>query len=155
MKEHTFLSDLKQQLSHAHILSALSKIFGINFNKLLLRIAVYEDNSNFYLIPHTDTQDKILTIIVYISPNSDLSQGTELYDENLNHVLSVLSFPNSAILFQPSKKSFHGYFRKTSNFMRRTLVVNFVKATWQNKDQIAGTLYYLDPSEGGEFHEYR
>ncbi|NQW11652.1 MAG: hypothetical protein HQ481_17440 [Alphaproteobacteria bacterium] len=91
-------------------------------------IEYIEDRSGYALAPHTDTQQKLVTILIYLAdPGADPTLGTSLYTitefgampatfrdnsrlprNAFSRVLTIPYKPNTALIFSPGSNTFHG-----------------------------------------------
>lgn len=130
------LERLYRVLTHKMVTSALLSVFGREIQERYKGVAIkldsafiyVEDSTGYELLPHTDTDSKVVTLLIYLAREGDNPDlGTELYvpiDESLYEA----SFPsnsrhrrekflvayaapfhaNTALAFPPSKRTFHG-----------------------------------------------
>ncbi|MBM08835.1 MAG: hypothetical protein CMF69_04555 [Magnetovibrio sp.] len=105
----------------------LKKRFGVNLEKMGFYpdILLIRDKSKYSLWPHTDTQKRVLVLIIYL-PKSDkfLDLGTSIYvpkdpefkcpggphhdPKAFSRVYTAPYKPNSALCFLKTANSFHG-----------------------------------------------
>ncbi len=103
-----------------------------------LRIEYCQDTAGFWLEPHTDIGVKLFTMLVYLStdPGSE-KWGTDIFDENLNHVATAPYQFNWGLIFIPGANTWHGFRKRPINGVRRSLIVNYVKGEWRDRHQLA------------------
>lgn len=130
-------------LNHGLIPSTTIKKFNSNDKKFKLhfRGQVTRDTENYSLGVHTDTINKLLTLIVYLSrgdsgkitgtsvfksPYGLESDGYLMYPpEFFTHVKEIDPVFNRALIFRRSSTSFHGVRNKKSLAPRFTLQLNY------------------------------
>jgi hypothetical protein len=115
-----------------------SAAFGGSLDDTYVRVEYAQDTNGFWLKPHTDIGVKLFTMLIYMSddPNhADL--GTDIYaDENTPVGRSPFS-PNSAMIFIPSDKTWHGFEKRPIQGVRRSIIVNYVTNDWRAREQLA------------------
>jgi hypothetical protein len=112
--------------------------FDAKLGGTFLRAEYAQDADGFWLEPHTDLGVKALTLLLYLS-NDDhhRSLGTDIYDTDRRPVGRAPFVSNSAMVFVPSDMTFHGFERRPIVGIRKSVIVNFVSAEWQARDQLA------------------
>ena len=113
-----------------------------------LRMEVHLDTTGYVLEPHTDNEEKLFTLFVYLNTTeNEWEQGTDLYESesffrslirkgaklektsshNLKWSDRVPYKYNSGMMFVPCKKSWHGYTGYSDiKVERRALQINFI-----------------------------
>jgi hypothetical protein len=115
---------------------AFAKLIGRkdNFKDSYVRLEIIHDTKGFWLEPHCDIPEKLISSLVYINETEeDLNLGTDLYDEKLNLVSTVPFQHNLGYLFSGPNK-WHGMERgKKIKVVRRGLQINYVtfKTDWK------------------------
>lgn len=129
-------------------LPELQQEFGTPALPLRPALMFVEDRSGYALLPHTDVDNKAVTLLIYLADdgaNPDL--GTEIYlpralpkdqsnlmlmrlaREHVDHVATVPYRPNQAVAFAPSMRTFHGVARtETGDRTRRLLQFQLIIA---------------------------
>ena len=116
----------------------LTEAFGGPLTETYLRIEYAQDTDGFWLKPHTDIGVKMFTMLIYMSDDprhSDL--GTDIYEDCETHVGRSPFEPNSAMIFVPSKNTWHGFEKRPIHGVRRSIIVNYVTDAWRARDQLA------------------
>jgi len=116
------------------------KQFGYNLSDSYMRIELAQDNDNFWQVPHIDTLEKRITIIVYIQGKGDL--GTDLYTSPDQHYHTRLEWkPNRCFVFKTDETKWHGFTKRPFDGNRKVLLINYVdKNKWKSKDQVWDSL---------------
>ena len=110
--------------------------YGYSLKNSFIRIELAQDNDSFWQVPHLDTFEKRITIIIYISSN-DKDLGTDLFDNEKKFVKRVDWAPNRCFIFKTDENKWHGFTKRKFSGSRRVLLVNFVdKNNWKSKDQV-------------------
>src|SRR5690606_20075956 len=99
-----------------------------------LRVEVIADRHGFWLKPHKDIKEKLMSMLVYANPYDESENlGTDIYDSNLQVVKTVPYRHNLAYLFAPGEDTWHGLEKKEINKERRSMLINYVtfKTDWR------------------------
>ncbi len=127
-----FIKDMMSE----DIRKAFAKLIGSkdNLEDSYIRLEIIHDTKGFWLEPHCDIPEKLISSLVYINETEeDLNLGTDLYDEKINLVRTVPFQHNLGYLFSGPNK-WHGMERgKRIKFVRRGLQINYVtfKTDWK------------------------
>jgi hypothetical protein len=117
---------------------ALQDATGADLANTNLRIEYALDTDCFWLQPHTDLGVKKITILYYLPDGLDQeSLGTDLYSDDSTWAARVPFQWNSALVFVPSDKTFHGFERRDIPRVRRSVIINYVTQAWIARDQLA------------------
>jgi hypothetical protein len=110
--------------------------YGYSLDHSYIRIELAQDNDSFWQVPHIDTFEKRITIIIYIS--SDVNDlGTDLFNDEKKLIKRVVWAPNRCFIFKTDENKWHGFTKRKFIGNRRVLLVNFVdKTNWKSKDQV-------------------
>ena len=103
-----------------------------------VRVEYAQDIDGFWLKPHTDIGVKMFTMLIYMSDDprhADL--GTDIYADENTHVGRSPFEPNSAMIFVPSKNTWHGFEKRPIEGVRRSIIVNYVTNDWRAREQLA------------------
>jgi hypothetical protein len=120
------------------VVGLLTNAFGGPLTNTYLRIEYAQDTDGFWLKPHTDIGVKMFTMLIYMSDDprhADL--GTDIYSDAETHVGRSPFEPNSAMIFVPSKGTWHGFEKRPIHGVRRSIIVNYVTNEWRARDQLA------------------
>lgn len=116
----------------------ISQHFGTNLAGSYLRIEYAQDTDGFWLEPHSDLGVKLFTMLIYMSPDeSHRDLGTDIYDADKKHVGRSPFESNAALVFVPSKVTFHGFEKRPVKGVRKSLIVNYVTNEWRAREQLA------------------
>lgn len=92
-----------------------------------LRVEVIADREGFWLKPHKDIKEKLMSMLAYANPYGESENiGTDIYDSNLNIVKTVPYRHNIAYLFAPGDDTWHGLEKKEIKRERRSMLINYV-----------------------------
>lgn len=115
-----------------------SETFGGPLDDTYVRIEYAQDIDGFWLKPHTDIGVKMFTMLIYMSDDPrHAGLGTDIYADENTHVGRSPFEPNSAMIFVPSKSTWHGFERRPIEGVRRSIIVNYVTNEWRAREQLA------------------
>ena len=122
----------------AEIVALLADTFGGPLADTYLRIEYAQDTDGFWLKPHTDIGVKMFTMLIYMSDDPRHSElGTDIYADQDTHVGRSPFEPNAAMIFVPSKSTWHGFEKRPIHGVRRSIIVNYVTNAWRAREQLA------------------
>lgn len=99
-----------------------------------LRVEVISDREGFWLQPHKDIKEKLMSMLLYVNPHGESENlGTDFYDEAMNLVKTMKYRDNHGYMFAPAHNTWHGLERKTIRRERRSMLINYVtfKTDWK------------------------
>ena len=121
------LSKLIEELRSSQCASFISALLKKDFKDVYVRIEVISDKPGFWLRPHTDIKEKLMSCLIFSSPNGESEDlGTDFYDERLKLVKTVKYRENYGYIFTQGKNTWHGLEKKKIINERRCLQVNYV-----------------------------
>ena len=127
-----------EAFQHPETVRLFSQAFDGRLSNTFVRIEYAQDTDGFWLKPHTDIGVKMFTMLIYMSDDpAHADLGTDIYaDENTPVARSPFE-PNSAMIFIPSDRTWHGFERRPIKGVRRSLIVNYVTDEWRAREQLA------------------
>ncbi len=129
---------LAEALQSPDMLAAVEDRCGLDLTGLYLRIEYCMDSQGFWLEPHTDLGVKWLTLQVYCARDPQASAwGTSIYDGERQWAGNMDASFNNALMFVPGKDTWHGFEAREIDGIRRSMIINFVTADWQNRQELA------------------
>ncbi len=120
------------------VTSAVEQGFGTRLGGSYLRLEFAQDTDNFWLEPHTDLGVKVFTMLLYTSRDAvhrDL--GTDIYDVEKRHVGRSPFIANGAMVFVPSKTTYHGFEARHIEGVRKSIIINYVTDEWRAREQLS------------------
>jgi hypothetical protein len=112
----------------------IERVTGARLAKGRLRVEYCQDVDGFWLEPHVDIPEKLLTLLVYLTDSPELHDaGTDIYDASPAHA-RVATVPyewNTGFAFVPGKNTWHGFSKRPIGGVRKSLIVNFVSPQWR------------------------
>ena len=104
-----------------------------NLANSFVRLEVIGDKKGFWLKPHKDIKEKLMTMMVWANPYNESEQlGTDLYDNEFKIVKTVKYIHNSGYFFSSGEDTWHGLELKEIKKERRCIQINYVtfKTDW-------------------------
>jgi hypothetical protein len=123
-----------------HVRAAIETITGADLGGSFLRIEYCQDGPGFWLEPHTDIRVKKFTMLVYLLDDPDLRlAGTDIHEgpPDFKYVGSAPYGRNLGVIFIPSDTSWHGVGHHPVTKLRKSIIINFVDASWRDKWELA------------------
>ena len=102
-----------------------------------LRVEAIADVDGFWLKPHKDINEKLMSMLVYVNIWGENEMlGTDIYDDDLNVVKTIPYRNNLGYLFSPGENTWHGLEKKKINTVRRSIRINYVtfETCWKVPD---------------------
>ena len=131
------LTNLIKELQNKQTCETISNLIGKNLTNAYVRLEVICDRKGFWLKPHCDIKEKLMSSIIFVNPfNESEDLGTDFYDEKLNRVKTVPYKNNYGYFFTSGPNTWHGMEKKKIKKERRCLQVNYVtfKTDWKVKN---------------------
>ena len=123
------LTDIIKELQDKEIRKIIADMVGNtnNFEDAYIRVEVLNDTEGFYLKPHCDIPEKLISSLIYVNETGEnISLGTDLYNEDLEVVKTVPFWHNYGYMFHGPNK-LHGMSEgKEIQVERRGIQLNYV-----------------------------
>ncbi len=114
----------------------ISKMIKKDLSNSYVRVEVICDREGFWLKPHCDIKEKLLSGLIFINnENESEDLGTDFYNEKMEKVKTVPFRHNYGYLFTSGPNTWHGMEKKKIVKERRCIQVNYVtfKTDWKVK----------------------
>ena len=122
-----YLTKLIQSLQSKEMVNKISKIIDKDLSNSYVRLEVIGDKKGFWLKPHKDISEKLMTMMVWANPyNEESNLGTDLYDKNFKLVKTIKYVHNSGYFFSSGDDTWHGLELKEIQKERRCIQINYV-----------------------------
>ena len=122
-----YLTKLIQSLQSIEMVNKISKIIDKDLSNSYVRLEVIGDKKGFWLKPHKDISEKLMTMMVWANPYNEASNlGTDLYDKNFKLVKTIKYVHNSGYFFSSGDDTWHGLELKEIQKERRCIQINYV-----------------------------
>ncbi len=117
------IEELRSEKVHKKIGSLIRKDLSNSY----VRLEVICDREGFWLKPHCDIKEKLMSSIIFINLHDESENlGTDFYDKNLKLVKTVPYKNNYGYFFTSGPDSWHGMEKKEIKKERRCIQVNYV-----------------------------
>lgn len=125
--EFPALKRLIDDLTSPETIVAFEGILNRDLSNAYLRVEVIADRKGFWLKPHVDIREKLMSMLVYANSWGESENlGTDIYDNDLKLVKTIPYRHNLGYLFAPDEDTWHGLERKEIRKERRSLLINYV-----------------------------
>ena len=127
------LTSLIDELRLKETYQYISELIKKDLSNSYVRIEVICDRHGFWLKPHCDIKEKLISCLLFANPfNESEDLGTDFYDEKMNKVKTVPYKDNYGYFFSSGPNTWHGMEKKMIKKERRCLQVNYVtfKTDW-------------------------
>ena len=127
------LTSLINELRLKETYQYISELIKKDLSNSYVRIEVICDRQGFWLKPHCDIKEKLISCLLFANPfNESEDLGTDFYDEKINKVKTVPYKDNYGYFFSSGLNTWHGMEKKMIKKERRCLQVNYVtfKTDW-------------------------
>ena len=122
-----YLTKLIKSLQSKEMVNKISKIIDKDLSNSYVRLEVIGDKKGFWLKPHKDISEKLMTMMVWANPYNEASNlGTDLYDKNFKLVKTIKYVHNSGYFFSSGDDTWHGLELKEIQKERRCIQINYV-----------------------------
>lgn len=123
------LVKLIKDLQHREVREAIAKLVGRDdaFEGAFIRLEVLRDTKSFWLKPHIDIPEKLISSLIYINQtDEDINLGTDLYDKDGKLAYTVPFEHNLGYIFH-GQDTLHGVEPgKQIKIDRRGVQLNYV-----------------------------
>ena len=118
-----FINELQTKEVH----QTISKMINKDLSNSYVRVEVICDREGFWLKPHCDIKEKLMSSIIFINlHNESENLGTDFYDKKLTKVKTVPYKHNYGYFFTSGPDSWHGMEKKEIKKERRCIQINYV-----------------------------
>ena len=126
-KDFPYLTKLIRTLQSNDLVKIISNLIKKDLSKSFVRLEVIGDKKGFWLKPHKDITEKLMTMMIWANPYDESSNlGTDLYDKDFKLVKTLKYIHNSGYLFSSGEDTWHGLELKEIKKERRCIQVNYV-----------------------------
>ncbi len=138
MAQFPVMRPIAEALQTTHVARAIHAAFNAPIDDTYLRLEYAVDTDGFWLEPHTDLGVKKFTCLIYLSdgPGHD-ELGTDIYADKDTHWGRSSFKRNSAMIFVPSDKTWHGFEKRPIQGLRKSVILNYVTSDWRAREQLS------------------
>jgi hypothetical protein len=138
MQRFPVLKHVAEALQSTEVARALHEAFDAPIDDTFLRLEYALDTDGFWLEPHTDLGVKKFTCLIYLSDGpGHATLGTDIYASKDQHFGRTPFVPNSAMIFIPSDRTWHGFEQRPISGVRKSLILNYVTHDWRAREQLS------------------
>ena len=130
---HPHLVSLIKSLQSIECQNLISKYINKDLKKSYVRLEVIADKVGFWLKPHKDIKEKLMTMMIWVNPYQESEKlGTDFYDKNFNIIKTAKYIDNTGYFFSSGTDTWHGLEKKKIIKERRCIQINYVtfKTDW-------------------------
>ena len=121
------LKNFIEELRSVEVYKKIGSLIGRDLSNSFVRLEVICDREGFWLKPHCDIKEKLMSSIVFVNPYGESENlGTDFYDEKLNKVKTVPYKHNYGYFFTSGPNTWHGMEKKEIKKERRCIQINYV-----------------------------
>jgi len=127
LNEFPALKNLINELQSKKTHQKISQLINKDLSNSYVRIEVICDREGFWLKPHCDIKEKLMSCLLFVNKHSESEElGTDFYDSNLNLIKTLPYRDNYGYFFSSGPNTWHGMEKKKIIKERRCLQVNYV-----------------------------
>ena len=109
------------------VASKISLLLHKDLSKSFVRLEIICDKKGFWLKPHKDIPEKLMTMMIWANPNNEHENlGTDLYNEKFELIKTVKYHHNNGYFFSSGNDTWHGLEMKEIIKERRCIQINYV-----------------------------
>ena len=129
---------LAEALQRPEVARTMAATCGIDVAGSYLRMEYMQDLDGSWLEPHRDIPEKLFSMVVYLFTGPHAKDwGTDIYDAERRWVARSSGAFNSGVIFVPGPNTWHGFDPRPIVGVRRLLEINYVRADWRDREQLA------------------
>ena len=127
------LTNVIKKLQKKEVYKKIGDLIKKDLSKSYVRLEVIGDKKGFWLKPHKDIPEKLMTMMIWANPYEESDNlGTDLYDDNFKLVKTIKYTHNNGYFFSSGQDTWHGLELKEIKKERRCIQINYVafKTDW-------------------------
>lgn len=129
---------LVDALQRPDVVRTMAQTCDIDVAGSYLRMEYMQDLDGSWLEPHCDIPEKLFSMVIYLCTGPDAKDwGTDIYDADKRWVARSPGTFNSGVIFVPGPATWHGFDPRPIIGVRRLMEINYVRADWRDKAQLA------------------
>ena len=132
-KSYPYLTKVINNLQTKKVYEKIGNLISKDLSRSFVRLEIIGDKKGFWLKPHKDISEKLMTMMVWANPYGESdSLGTDLYDNNFKIVKTIKYKHNNGYFFSSGEDTWHGLELKEIKKERRCIQINYVsfKTDW-------------------------
>ena len=136
MAKYPVMRAVAEALQSQRVVRAIAEAFDAPVDDTFLRLEYAQDIDGFWLEPHTDLGVKKFTCLIYLTEGHE-DLGTDIYRSKEEHFGRSPFTPNTAMIFVPSDKTWHGFEPRPIKGVRKSVILNYVTHDWRAREQLS------------------
>ena len=118
---------LINDLRDKDVIESIQEKIKKNLSNSFIRIEYISDRKGFWLKPHLDIPEKLMTMMLFINTHDESEElGTDFYDLEMKLVKTVPYRHNTGYFFASGNNTWHGLEKKIIKIERRCMQINYV-----------------------------
>ena len=119
--------ELINDLRDKDIIDSIQEKIQKDLSNSFIRIEYIADRKGFWLKPHLDIKEKLMTMMLFINTYEESEKlGTDFYDLDMKLVKTVPYKHNTGYFFASGNNTWHGLEKKEIKIERRCMQINYV-----------------------------
>ena len=119
--------ELIEDLRDKDVIESIQDKIKKDLSNSFIRIEYISDRKGFWLKPHLDIKEKLMTMMLFINTYDESEKlGTDFYDTDMKLVKTVPYRHNTGYFFASGNNTWHGLEKKEINIERRCMQINYV-----------------------------
>ena len=119
--------ELIDDLRNKDVINSIQEKIKKDLKDSFIRIEYISDRKGFWLKPHLDIPEKLMTMMLFINTYDESNDlGTDFYDTNMKLVKTVPYKHNTGYFFASGDNTWHGLEKKEIKIERRCMQINYV-----------------------------
>ena len=129
-KFYPHLTEIIKVLQKKETYKKIGDLICKDLSKSYVRLEVIGDKKGFWLKPHKDISEKLMTMMIWANPYKESNAlGTDLYDNDFKLVKTIKYIHNNGYFFSSGNDTWHGLELKEIKKERRCIQINYVSFT--------------------------
>ena len=132
-KSYPNLAKVINELQKVNTYKKIGNLINKDLSKSYVRLEIIGDKKGFWLKPHKDISEKLMTMMIWANPYQESENlGTDLYDKKFKLVKTIKYLDNCGYFFSSGQDTWHGLELKEIKKERRCIQINYVsfKTDW-------------------------
>ena len=119
--------ELIEDLRDKDVIESIQDKIKKDLSNSFIRIEYISDRKGFWLKPHLDIKEKLMTMMLFINTYDESEKlGTDFYDTDMKLVKTVAYRHNTGYFFASGNNTWHGLEKKEIKIERRCMQINYV-----------------------------
>ncbi len=119
--------ELINDLRDKDVIGSIQEKIKKDLSNSYIRVEYIADRKGFWLKPHLDIQEKLMTMMLFINTYGESEKlGTDFYNLDMKLVKTVPYKHNTGYFFASGNNTWHGLEKKEIKIERRCMQINYV-----------------------------